>query len=218
MAHVLVTSGPTREYLDPVRFLSNASSGRMGAALAAAFLSRGHQVTIVSGPVAVAYPAAARVLPVESTQEMWEACVSVVGQCDGVVAVAAPCDFRPRVYSPQKLKKSPDREGLVLDLVKTPDILGQLTAANPAAWFVGFALESEAGLDNAIEKRRLKGCDLMILNQPQTIGGPNAHVRLIDPTDRCVATYQGIKPEVAAQIVAWIEQNLVNRCSPTGPS
>lgn len=211
MGHVLLTSGPTREYLDPVRYLSNASSGRMGAALAEALLRAGHRVTIVSGPVAIAYPAGAAVVSVESTQQMLDACLAVVGGCDGVVAVAAPCDFRPRQFSVQKIKKSADATGLVLELVKTPDILAELKVARPQAWFVGFALETETGLDNAVQKRRTKGCDLIVLNQPDTLGGVNAAVRLIDATDQCVATHVGPKAEVAGAIVDWIQTHLSGR-------
>lgn len=211
MAQVLLTSGPTREYLDPVRYLSNASSGRMGAALAAALLRVGHEVTIVSGPVAVDYPSGAKVVSVESTLEMLSACLGVVSECDGIVAVAAPCDFRPREMSSEKIKKSLDQSGLVLELIKTPDILTQLKAARPSAWCVGFALETEAGIENAVHKRRQKGCDLIVLNQPDTLGSANAAVRLIDASDRCVAEHVGNKAEVADVIVEWIQTHLTGR-------
>ena len=99
MPRILLTSGPTRQYLDPVRYLSNGSSGRMGKALAEAALEAGHEVVIVSGPVEVGYPQAARVLPVVSTEEMLEACLSVFPQCDGLIAAAAPCDYRPKIVA-----------------------------------------------------------------------------------------------------------------------
>lgn len=211
MAHILITSGPTREYLDPVRFLSNASTGRMGAALAVACLDLGHQVTLVSGPVAIEYPEAAQVIEVVSTGEMLSACLSVLPNCDGVIAVAAPCDFRPRHYSTEKIKKRPDQDGMLLDLIKTPDILSQLTAAKPESWYVGFALESELGLENAIGKRRQKRCNAIVLNQPKTIGNRYATVRLIDDTDQCVAEFQGDKVGVARSLVAWIQARLIVR-------
>lgn len=208
MARILITSGPTREYLDPVRFLSNASSGRMGAALAAACLEFGHQVTIVSGPVSVSYPSAATVIQVESTQEMLEASLRVLPDCDGVIAVAAPCDFTPRRFSFEKIKKHPESDGLLLDLVKTPDILSRLKTSKPSAWFVGFALETETGIANAVAKRRQKGCDLIVLNRPETIGNVNGAVRLIDRTDEAVAEHAGDKAHVAKEIVAWVDANL----------
>src|SRR5690349_25054315 len=95
MARILITSGPTRQYLDPVRYLTNASSGRMGAALAAAALELGHKVTIVSGPVEVPYPAGAEVINVVSTEEMLAAAREAFERSDGLIGAAAPCDYRP---------------------------------------------------------------------------------------------------------------------------
>lgn len=213
MARILITSGPTREYLDPVRFLSNASSGRMGTALATACLEFGHQVTIVSGPVSVMYPSDAAVVHAESTKEMLEACLRVLPNCDGVIAVAAPCDFTPRSFSFEKIKKQPDADGLLLDLVKTPDILAQLKTAKPSAWFVGFALETETGIANAVAKRRQKGCDLIVLNRPETIGSTNGAVRLIDASDEVVAEHSGDKAQIAKRILEWVDANLCRRDS-----
>ena len=111
MSRILITSGPTRQYLDPVRYLTNASSGRMGAALAAAAVEAGHQVVVVSGPVEVAYPAEAEVISVVSTEEMLAACRKVFPDCDGLIAVAAPCDYRPvavaRAENPQDGRAAP---------------------------------------------------------------------------------------------------------------
>ena len=97
MPRILITSGPTRQYLDPVRYLSNGSSGRMGKALAEAALAAGHEVLIVSGPVEVRYPRAAQVLPVVSTEDMLAACLEMFPDCAGLIAAAAPCDYRPQV-------------------------------------------------------------------------------------------------------------------------
>src|SRR6266850_1648564 len=105
LARILITSGPTRQYLDPVRYLTNASSGRMGKALAEAALALGHRVTVISGPVEVAYPAAARVVPVVSTEEMLEAARAEFAKCDGLIGVAAPCDYRPVKVEPHKIAK-----------------------------------------------------------------------------------------------------------------
>jgi phosphopantothenoylcysteine decarboxylase / phosphopantothenate---cysteine ligase len=124
MPHILITSGPTRQYLDPVRYLSNASSGRMGAALAAAAIEMGHRVTIVSGPVDVEYPAEAEVISVTSTDEMLAACRKVFPDCDGLIAAAAPCDYRPTEVASQKIHKSGGP--LRLELVQTPDIVATL--------------------------------------------------------------------------------------------
>ena len=153
MARILITSGPTREYLDPVRYLSNASSGRMGCAMAAAARAAGHDVVIVSGPVEVDYPAGAEVIPVVTTQEMLDECLKVFPQCDGAIGVAAPCDYRPRAASPQKLSKT--GRSIHLDLVQTPDILATLAAqrekgtgsesARCLSPFPGGAVEQETG-------------------------------------------------------------------------
>ena len=109
MSRILITSGPTRQYLDPVRYLTNASSGRMGAALAAAAIEAGHQVVVVSGPVEVAYPAGAEVIPVVSTEEMLAACRKVFPGCDGLIAVAAPCDYRPAAVARRRSARRADR-------------------------------------------------------------------------------------------------------------
>src|SRR5690349_15038356 len=95
LARILITSGPTRQYLDPVRYLTNGSSGRMGRALAAAALEWGHEVIVVSGPVSVDYPAGAIVHPIISTEELLAACQGLFPKCDGVIGAAAPCDYRP---------------------------------------------------------------------------------------------------------------------------
>ena len=97
LARILLTSGPTRQHIDPVRYLTNASSGRMGAALVQAAVDAGHEVIVVSGPVDVAYPARAKVVPVVSTEDMLAACQIAFPECDGLIGVAAPCDYRPSV-------------------------------------------------------------------------------------------------------------------------
>ena len=148
MARILLTSGPTRQYLDPVRYLSNGSSGRMGKALAEAALEAGHEIVIVSGPVEVRYPQAAQVVPVVSTEEMLAECLKVFPCCDGLIAAAAPCDYRPKVVAAQKIRKT----GGALDMqfVETPDIVARLGAIRTSQWMVAFALESE--------DRRMRRC------------------------------------------------------------
>ena len=130
MARILITSGPTRQYLDRVRYLSNASSGRMGQALAAAAVEAGHEVVVVSGPVGVRYPAAAKVIPVVSTEEMLAECLKVFPACDGLIAVAAPCDYRPRTVADGKIRKT--GRPLEIELVETPDIVARLGAIRRA--------------------------------------------------------------------------------------
>ena len=164
MSRILITSGPTRQYLDPVRYLTNASSGRMGAALAAAAIEAGHEVVIVSGPVEVAYPAAAEVVPVVSTEDMLAACQKVFPDCDGLIAVAAPCDYRP---VPCAAEDPQDGRAARLELVETPDVVAALAAAKTSQWMVAFALETEDQRLRAMQKLERKSCDLIVVNGPR---------------------------------------------------
>jgi phosphopantothenoylcysteine decarboxylase/phosphopantothenate--cysteine ligase len=209
MAHILITSGPTRQYLDPVRFLTNASSGRMGRALAEAALARGHQVTIVSGPVELTYPAAARIVPVISTEEMLAACRQVFPSCDGLIGVAAPCDYRPVQVAESKIKKT--GEPLVLHLVETPDVVATLGAAKTHQWLVGFALETEDHRFQALAKLQRKSCDLMVSNGPQAMHSAENDVEILDRTGDVIARFSGPKEEVARGIFGVIEERLIGR-------
>ena len=161
MARILITSGATRQYLDPVRYLTNGSSGRMGCALAEAAQQLGHEVVIVSGPVAVKYPQGAQVIGVVSTEEMLEQCRKEFRRCDGAIGAAAPCDYRPVKVETSKISKT--GEPLMLKLVETPDIMATLGSDKTAhQWLVGFALETQdqrfSRIDQAgEEKLRLDG-------------------------------------------------------------
>ena len=172
MARILITSGPTRQYLDPVRYLSNASSGRMGSALARAAVAAGHDVVIVSGPVDVSYPDEAELIRVESTEELLEASLAVFSGCDGLIAAAAPCDYRPAEVAPQKLKKTekPPR----LELERTPDVLSAVAVRWAGTGYprvvVGFAAETESLLDNASQKLAAKNLDLIVANDVSAAG------------------------------------------------
>jgi phosphopantothenoylcysteine decarboxylase/phosphopantothenate--cysteine ligase len=207
MTHILITSGPTRQYLDPVRYLTNASSGRMGQALAAAALAAGHQVTIVSGPVDVTYPAGARVVDVVSTEDMLRACEEVFPSCDGLIGVAAPCDYRPVKVAPGKIQKT--GQPLVLHLEETPDVVATLGACKGPRWVVGFALETEDARFRAIVKLEKKCCDLMVLNGPQAMHAADTSVEIIDKAGNVVGTLAGPKSEVAQGIFAIIERELL---------
>lgn len=208
MARVLITSGPTRELLDPVRYLSNASSGRMGAALAEAVLGAGHEAIVVSGPVDVPYPPGARVHYVQTTEEMLATCRKLFSGCDGLIAAAAPCDFRPRRYSLRKIAKK--GKPLHLELVETPDVVATLAAQKKSSqWLVAFAMETEPGHRRALQKLRRKGCDLVVLNGPESIHSLTAKVEVLDRTGRVLAGYHGKKPTVAAKLFALIRRELM---------
>jgi len=209
MARILITSGPTRQYLDPVRYLTNASSGRMGAALASAALHAGHEVVIVSGPVDVEYPPEARVIPVVSTEEMLEACLEVFPDCDGLIGVAAPCDYRPVVVSPQKIRKT--GEPLRLHLVETPDIVALLGAIKQSQWMVAFALETEDLRMRALQKLERKSCDLIVVNGPDAMHARDAEVEVINVGGDVLAAVSGCKERVGEEIFRVIQKQLVER-------
>jgi len=161
---VLITAGPTREALDPVRYLSNRSSGRMGYALAAAAVERGARVMLVSGPVAIAPPAGVEYVAVTTAAEMESAVVARFAACSTAILAAAVADYRPARPSPEKLKKG--AAPLQLDLEPTPDILAELGRRKTHQRLVGFAAETDAarGVELARGKLRAKGADLIVLN------------------------------------------------------
>lgn len=200
---MLITAGPTREYLDDVRYLSNASSGRMGYALAEAALAAGHQVVLITGPVALAPPAGAEVRQVETTEELLAACDAVWAECDGVIATAAVCDYRPRTRFPGKLAKT--GVSLELELVETADVLAELGRKKGNRWIMGFALESEEYAHvNALRKLKEKNCDAIVLNRPTAIGATDNSVEVITSTGTTVARFAGSKGFVAQELLRWI--------------
>ena len=210
MPRILITSGPTRQHLDPVRYLTNASSGRMGAAMAQAALNLGHTVVIVSGPVEINYPQDVDVIPVISTQDMFDACVDLFPSCDGAIGVAAPCDYRPLVVSPTKLAKT--GAPLQLDLFETRDIIAHLGASKREdQWVVGFALETHDERFRALAKLEEKACDLIILNRPEAMDSATNQVELLDPSGQCVSRVEGSKEDVARELLQQIEIRLVQR-------
>ncbi len=161
--HVLLTSGPTQEPIDDVRFLSNRSSGKMGAALARAALQMGARVTVVSGPVALGYPPQAEVVRVRTALEMLEAALSHVAQADLIVGVAAVADYRPAQRAPGKLRRQADT--MALDLVANPDVIATLAGrAKPGALCVAFAAEPGEGLGPAYAKLKAKGVRAVAVN------------------------------------------------------
>lgn len=205
---ILITAGPTREYIDDVRYLSNASSGQMGYALAAAAVSAGHQVVLVSGPTLLTPPLGCELRSVETTTEMLHACEEAWARCDGVIAAAAVCDYQPVRRTPGKLAKT--GHGLTLELVETPDILATLGETRGRRWNVGFALESQDAHARAIKKLQRKHCDAIVLNHPTAIGAAENSVELLQPDGGTAAKWSGPKSEIAKSLIAWIESNLAS--------
>jgi phosphopantothenoylcysteine decarboxylase/phosphopantothenate--cysteine ligase len=183
--NVIVSAGPTHEMIDPVRFLSNASSGLMGYALAEEARARGAQVCLISGPVSLAAPPGVQRVNVETTAQMREAIQGHLSDSQVLIMAAAPGDFKPHLPQPGKIKKHAGQDVITLELEKTPDILKSLAGAKQNKIFVGFALETDSGLENAQAKLKDKNLDLIVLNQPHPagdtgLGSPNIQGTMID--------------------------------------
>ncbi|MGQ9655340.1 MAG: bifunctional phosphopantothenoylcysteine decarboxylase/phosphopantothenate--cysteine ligase CoaBC, partial [Thermodesulfobacteriota bacterium] len=161
--HILVTAGPTWEAMDPVRFISNRSSGKMGFALALVAKRRGAEVTLVSGPTHLQAPDGVRFIPVTSAQEMYDAVMGHLEQATVVIKAAAVSDFRPARVEADKVKKD-GIESLFISLEKTPDILSAVGANKGGRFLVGFAAETRDILSYAQEKLRKKNLDMIVAN------------------------------------------------------
>jgi phosphopantothenoylcysteine decarboxylase/phosphopantothenate--cysteine ligase len=158
---VLVTAGPTREKIDPVRYLTNRSSGRMGYSIAEAALRRGARVLLVSGPTAIAPPGAAEVTQVETAEEMRAAVLKLLPESTAVIKTAAVADFRPKATARQKIKR---KGPMTLELEPTADILAELARAKSSQIVVGFAAETNDVLENARKKLASKSLDAIVVN------------------------------------------------------
>ena len=185
----LVTSGPTREAIDPVRYISNHSSGKQGHAIAAALAQLGAEVTLVSGPVDVPDPAGVTVVKINSADQMLAACLAA-GKVDVAVCAAAVADWKMAKPATAKIKKKPGAAPPALELTPNPDILATLSKPGPKrpTLVVGFAAETENLVANAIEKRTRKGCDWIVANDVSpatgTFGGERNTVHLISARGR----------------------------------
>ncbi len=205
---VLVTAGPTREPLDPVRFISNPSTGKMGYSVAKVASRRGAEVVLVSGPVDLPNPPGVKIVRVVTAEEMARAVESEVEGIDLFVGAAAVSDFRPKAPAASKKKKSDEDEEVVL--TRTPDILAGLgkrfAGKDSAPILVGFAAETEALLSNARKKLASKRCDLVVANKVgkpgEGFGGDRNRVTLVGPGER--ANIEGTKEEVAEAILDWV--------------
>ena len=208
MPRILITSGPTRQYLDPVRYLTNASSGRMGRALAEAALALGHDVIVVTGPVALDYPPQAEVRQIVSTEELLATCQELFPACDGVIGAAAPCDYRPHRVEEHKIAKT--GQPLALNLIETPDVMATLGASKrPGQWLVGFALETDDQRFRALTKLLKKSCDLIVINGATAIDAADNQVEVLDKTGAVIAALAGSKESVARGILRVIQELLV---------
>jgi phosphopantothenoylcysteine decarboxylase/phosphopantothenate--cysteine ligase len=198
---VLITAGPTRERIDPVRYLTNRSSGRMGYALAEAALRRGARVLLVSGPTSITPPGAAEVTRVESAEEMRDAVLALLPQATIVIKTAAVSDYRPKLAAGQKIKR---RGPMNLDLEATPDILKELSSKKVSQLIVGFAAETENVLENARQKLVAKNLDAIVVNDVSRDGvgfDSDRNAVTIITRDEVVEVPETTKWEVAQRVL-----------------
>lgn len=208
--HVVITAGPTREALDPVRYLSNHSSGKMGFALAAACVEAGARVTLIAGPVALATPARLQRIDVLSADDMLAASLQAAATADIFIATAAVADYRPQQVAAQKIKKSAD--SITLELVKNPDIVATIAAQNPRPFMVGFAAETENVQAYARDKLQRKKLDMIACNDVAQAGigfqsDDNALTVLWAEGEAVLE--KASKTQIARQLVALIAERCV---------
>ena len=204
---VVITAGPTREALDPVRYLTNRSSGKMGYALARAAVEAGAVTCLVTGPVDLEVPAGARAIAVESAMQMYDQSLSLLDDCDIFIACAAVADYRPDEQASQKIKKTEDK--MTISLVRNPDIVSAVAASEPRPFTVGFAAETNDVLDYARDKMQRKKLDMIVANDvaDPSIGfssDENAVTVLWQEGEQQIA--RAGKDAVARQIISLIAQ------------
>ncbi len=205
---LLVTAGPTREMLDPVRFLSNLSTGEMGYHIAREAQKKGFQVTLISGPVAITSPRRIKLIPVVSAGEMEKAVKLHFPKCDALVMTAAVCDYTPVHRSPQKIKRIYQKRVL---FKRTRDILKSISLRKGNRCVIGFCLETENLEQNAIRKLRDKKLDLMVANlygkSRVPFGRNKAKVLLIDRTFKKEWLPKMDKRKIARHLISWVERH-----------
>jgi phosphopantothenoylcysteine decarboxylase/phosphopantothenate--cysteine ligase len=168
----------------------------------------GHEVTIITGPVDVVYPTAARIIAVVSTEEMLSKAIEHFPEFDGAIGAAAPCDYRPTEVASRKISKT--GVGISLDLIETSDVIATLGGLKRSdQWVVGFALETDDHHFRAITKAQRKSCDLIVLNDVAAIDSEYNEIELLQPDGSCILKVAGTKCQVADAIVAAIQSTLV---------
>ncbi|MEW6356879.1 MAG: phosphopantothenoylcysteine decarboxylase [Planctomycetota bacterium] len=202
MTQVLVTAGPTREHIDDVRFISNASSGRMGYAVARAAAAAGHRVVLISGPVERTVPPGVKLVPVTSAIDMRKAVRDAFPRSDCVIMTAAVSDYRPARRTRGKMKKGPAK--LTLDLVRNPDILAEIGRRKGCRLLIGFALETADAEKNARAKLDAKNLDYIVLNSPAAMGAVRIDAVILGRDGSRIGMRNVGKLRLARRIVALI--------------
>ena len=205
---ILITGGPTREYIDRVRFMSNPSTGLMGDALAREAAARGHEVTLVRGPCPGPGPEECKTVDIETTDDLRKACVAEWPAHDAVIMAAAPCDYRPSERHPGKMKKLAVGEKVILSLVRTPDILYEMgNSRKPSQKVIGFAVEVENQVQNALQKLERKNLDIVVLNPPENFGRDGGSFATLYSKDGGkIAELRGSKRDIARGIIEALER------------
>ncbi len=214
---ILITAGPTREPIDPVRFISNRSSGRMGYALAQAAREAGCAVTLVSGPTSLVPPVGTNFVPVDTAKQMFDAVAGIIKAHDVAIFSAAVADYRPVEIAPEKIKKTEPR--MVLELERTSDILGSARVQFGFEGFlVGFAAETENVLQEAHGKLRRKACDLVVANDVSKPGtgfdSDENEVTLCLPGSKSLPLPRSTKIELAREIIRFIQGRVAAQTPP----
>lgn len=205
----LITAGPTREFIDPVRFISNRSTGKMGFALAQAALKAGHAVVLISGPVALKNPPGATVIDIVSAEEMHKAVKAEIDSADVLIMCAAVCDYRPENIQLRKMKKKSER--LTLQLVPTLDILREIGNSKKDKFVVGFAAESDDLIENAQKKLSEKNLDMIVANPiTESDAGFESDTNRVIIMDRCGNSeqFKGPKSELGKILVGRIIETI----------
>ncbi|MHC5060866.1 MAG: phosphopantothenoylcysteine decarboxylase domain-containing protein [Planctomycetota bacterium] len=205
--HFLITAGRTREYIDPVRFISNASTGKMGYALARAAMKAGHKVTLITGPAALRLPNGAKVVNVETSKQMFAAVKKYFTRCDCLVMAAAVADYTPAKKSKIKIKKGSG--SFTLKLKPTADIVKWAGRNKKTQIVVGFALEDRAIRKNAERKLTEKSLDMIVANTPAAIAADKIAVQVKTPTAAWTKLPQTTKLSAAKRIVHFIAELVV---------
>ena len=200
---ILITAGPTREFFDTVRFISNPSTGKMGYSLAAEAARRGHEVILVSGPVLLPEPTGIRVIWVVSANEMAAICKSLWPECDAGILTAAVCDYRPKRTLDHKLRKRAVERSITL--VPTEDIAAALGRTKEHRPLIGFAMEDHDHHVHAEAKLKRKNCDAIVLNGPENVGADRVSIQILTRAGGWARPYRGTKPEVARRIIKLAE-------------
>ena len=201
---VLVTAGPTWEFIDDVRYVGSPSSGRMGFAVAEVFAAAGHAVELVTGPTHLEAPSGVECVRVGSALEMHDAVMSGLDAADVLVMAAAVSDYRPRERITGKRKRTGDK--WVLEFVENPDILKEAGHAKGDRVLVGFAVESDSPHRGALEKLRTKQLDLIVVNAPSAFGADVTSVDIIDRAEHTTTLENVTKRQVAEHILHSVEE------------